>query len=113
MMPTQLRHTLDIQKPTSVTDSVGDAESTWVTIKPVRASVVPLSTTERMGYAGKSERGEITHRITIRHDPALSEMATDWRAKWGSRILYFAGPPKNVNERDRWVEIVATEGLRA
>jgi hypothetical protein len=48
----------------------------------------------------------------IRYSSAVAGITSAWRALFGSRVFVFVGPPRNVDERGRTLEMMAVEGLR-
>lgn len=112
--PNELKHFVMFQKPTSSRDAAGGATNDYSDVAGVFAKISPMSTNERMIAA--QSRSEATHRLTIRYNPDLIDMDGSWRIYWNKggvdRYLMVVGFPRNLDERDEWVEVVANEGLR-
>lgn len=105
-----LKHRILWQRQTTTRDSSGDVTKTYTTMGGAWAKISPLSTSEKMIAA--QTRSSITHRITQRYDPAFEDMDGTWRGVYGTRTFIVDGIPRNLDEANQWVEIVATEGLK-
>jgi len=53
----------------------------------------------------------VTQRVTIRYDSTVSELDNSWRILFGTRVLTIDGV-RNVNERDRTLELLCSEGMK-
>lgn len=104
----KLRHRITFQKETRVDDGGGGSASTWGDISgtaTVWASVEPLSGREVL--FGQQLQASVTHRIKLRHKSDISEAM---RIKFGSRFFNIRSI-RHIEERDRWTEIMAEEGV--
>ena len=105
----KLRHEVVIQSPTGTRDAFGKRDTTWNNVATVRAQVRPVTSAER--YAAAQFHGAISHRVTIRYDAALANMDHSWRVLFGTRVLVLVGPPRNIDERNRTLELLCQEGM--
>lgn len=101
----ELRHRIQFQEAALVDDGYGGQVETWSEFETVWARVEPLSTRERM-FAQKLE-GNVTHKIKIRY---LEGITTAMRISFKGRIFKILGPPINLDERGRWLELQCEEG---
>ncbi len=105
-----LRKWLSLQKRTYTEDGIGGSSDTWAEIAKVWGAIMPISARE-LAFAAKLEvRG--THRILIR-----------WRADIDTngdhKLVLVENPDREFNirsvidveERQRYLEIVAEEGV--
>lgn len=104
MNPGRLRHRITFLHPVKEKNEVGDtvlAERPW---KTVWASVEPLRGREY--FEARKIQSEATHKITIRY---LTGITPDMKIDFKNRIFEIEGPPINPEERNRYLEIQATE----
>ncbi len=100
-----LRHRVTIQTATETTDAYGQPVQTWGTTGVRFARVEPMEGREQ--FHGQGVRTDVTHRVTMRKDPALTIR--------GKQRLLFEGRTLNVewakdlDERGRELVIYATE----
>ena len=106
----KLRHVIALQRPVSVKDAVGGFSMAYDTLANPRAEITPLSTRDR--FLAAQSQSEATHRITIRFDNRVVDMDGSWRILFGARTFMIEGFPRNLDERNQWLEIIAIEGLR-
>lgn len=103
----RLRTLIEIQQDQGGTrNEFGEHVEAWQTLFEARAEVVPLS--GREFWNAVQIQANVTHRITLRYRgdvPLRAEM----RAKCGTRVFYFQVPPRNLDERREWWEILAVE----
>lgn len=104
-----LRHVIELQAPNGSQGATGERVESWVTQATVRANIEPLRVAEQ--FAAAQLQTSITHRIQLRYDPGIAIDAS-WRVVYGSRIFSIVGPPRNIGERDRDIELLCVEGLR-
>jgi SPP1 family predicted phage head-tail adaptor len=100
----ELRDRVSLQQPTYASDTAGAVVPTFATVKTVWAKVEPLS--DSMIALAAQGIGAISHRVTIRY---YSGITSGWRILWGSRVFDIVGPPRNVNERDVYMELRCSE----
>lgn len=102
-----LNKMVTIQKRGQTQDSAGQRRDTWQKVADVWASVRPVS--GRNFFAASGERADVSHEIILRHGPTV---------KAGDRIMLGARTfevvrPFNVDERDRYLKLMATENAAA
>lgn len=98
-----------LQSPAGSRDAVGERVTTWTDVATVWAQINPLSVKEQIAAA--QSRGSITHKIMIRYSAEVSAVTHAWRVTYGARVFTVDGPARNINERDRYIELICTEGL--
>ena len=104
-----LRHWVTLQSPGGSKDSVGERTTVWADVFSCWANVSPVSTSER--HVAGQAHSDISHRVTLRWATELSALHASWRVLFGERILTIEGI-RNIDERDRVIELVCTEGIR-
>lgn len=102
-----LRHSITIKsRGTLASDSGGGGTYPWdVTKATARAYIKPLSGREQL-HAMQLE-SPVTHKIVMRY---VSGITADMRVELGSRYFNIRAVI-NVEERNRWLEIMAEEGV--
>lgn len=105
-----LRHRMTFQRPSIEKDKFGQPLTTWVDVKPLWVEIRPLSVRELQ--AAQQVASEVSHEITLRWHPALSDpkAVAAMRGVFGGRIFNIAGSC-DPDERRRWLVLQATEGL--
>nr|WP_297388256.1 phage head closure protein [uncultured Roseateles sp.] len=104
--PGMLIHTIDIERMTNASDGAGGQTKTWAThVAGVRAFVKPLSGREVV----HSQRldAQVSHRIMMRYRADFTprdRIVFKGRAMQVRAII-------NLEERDRWFEVMADEGV--
>ncbi len=101
-----MRHLLTLETRTETLDSLGDAVLTYTELATAWGSVEAVSSRERVESA--QVQAEVSHRITIRSDPAYSGLAAKDRITLGSRIFDIV-TPMDRDGRGRHLEITALE----
>lgn len=104
----KLRHRVVIQAENATPDGAGGFSDPWASptvVATVWASVVPLSGSEQ--FRGMQLEDKITHKITMRYRAGVT-------AK--NRIVFGTRPfnirvVRNIDERDRWLELMCEEGV--
>lgn len=99
-----LRHNVTIQQLTEADDNQGGYTSTWTTFATAAATVAPVKGEEMLEH--KKLESTITHKIFIRY---ISGVTAKMRIVFGSRTFEIVGAPRNFDERDVYLEIMATE----
>jgi len=105
----RLRFSVIIQSPAGARDAVGERSTTWSNIATVFATIEPLKADEVI--AASQAQMQITHRVIIRYDSAISAITNGWRVLFGTRVLVIDGI-LNRDEKDRQLELLCFEGLR-
>ncbi|MFZ5829817.1 MAG: phage head closure protein [Planctomycetota bacterium] len=100
----QFNKRVEIQSPQE-TFSGGERTVTWVTVATVWAKIETTAVGE--SQPGQQTRGEATHKVTLRYKASLLNSRA--RLKYGSRYLYLAGPPVDVDERGVEYELTCKE----
>lgn len=102
----KLRHRIDIQRESRTADGAGGASLAWLTIAlNIPAMIKPLSGNETM--AAQRLEANISHRIYIRY--AAGFRSSD-RIVFDGRMFQIRAI-LNLEERNRWLEIQAEEGV--
>jgi SPP1 family predicted phage head-tail adaptor len=106
-----LTRPVDVQTRSTTRDSFGGQVSNWTTVKRVYAEVEALTGNERI--AAQSVASEVSHRFTVRYDSTLwadPKTAATYRLVYRGRFFNIDAM-LNVDESDRTVELLASEGL--
>ncbi len=106
----RLRHTVEIQSPTLTQDTNGRYVNVYNTALEVKAAIEPLRVNER--FMAAQEHASATHRITFHKRRALDAMDGSWRVKYGERIFPLTGLPINLDEENRYTQLLCEEGLK-
>jgi SPP1 family predicted phage head-tail adaptor len=104
----KLRHRITFQQENRTDDGAGGGDLSWTDIAGVPtvwARVEPVSTGEAL-RAMQLQSG-ITHRITLREK---TEITTAMRIVFEGRYFNIRGI-RHIEERGRWTEITAEEGV--
>lgn len=101
----KLRHTITIEREQSTPDGAGGSYLTWTTVATPRAFIKPMSGGERL-QAMRLE-ATVTHRIFIRY---RDDLLTSDRINYNGRLMQIRALI-NLEERNRWIEIYADEGV--
>ncbi len=99
-----LSRQVSIQRKTRTPDQAGGYITDWEEVSQTRAAIIPLSGNETL--FGQQLEARVTHRIVMRYrsfDPAWSILYSGRRFNVRSVI--------DVEERRRWLEIRAEEGV--
>lgn len=101
-----LRHRVTIQAEQRSDDGYGGSSlPTWSTVATVWAEVKPLKGREQLH--GQQLEGRVTHRIIMRYRAGVTAAN---RLLFGTRAFNIRSVV-NVDERGRWLEIMAEEGV--
>lgn len=98
-----------LQSPAGTRDAIGERVTTWTNVASVWAEISPLSVRDLLA-AGQMQ-SEVSHRVRIRYESAVAAINSSWRVLYGTRILVISGV-RNINEADREIELLCSEGLR-
>jgi len=104
----KMRHEITFQQEVQAEDDGGGYALTWANISgtpTVWAEVKPISAGEAL--RSMQLQGTVTHRITLREK---TEITAKMRIKFGTRYFNIRGI-RHIEERDRWTEILAEEGV--
>lgn len=108
----RLRQRIKIEEDRATTkNDFGERVPDWTPILPTAdkhcsAAVEPLNGREL--WNAVQMQADITHKITLRYRPDVTPGA-DLRAVMGDRVFHFAGPLRNIGERNEWWEVLAVE----
>lgn len=105
----KLNKRIVLQSPGGSRDAVGERTTTYTDLDPVWAQIEPLSVKEQIAAA--QSRGSLTHKILIRYSTTVAAVTHAWRVLYGSRIFTVEGPPRNIHEGNRYLELICVEGL--
>jgi SPP1 family predicted phage head-tail adaptor len=103
----ELKRTVVFERPVAAQDSAGQEIIEWEPVTAAKAKVEQLSTREKFSAAGLYATA--THRITTRYVTTLAPMDATWRVWYRGRAFELAGPPNNLKERNRDLELICTE----
>lgn len=101
------RHSITLQKPGGARDAVGERVTAWTDVKTVYADISTLTMREQMLVAQR--QASTTHKVTLRYDADIAAIDASWRVLFGTRVLVIDGV-NNVEERNRTLELLCTEG---
>ena len=104
----RLRHVVVIQAENPTTDAGGGQTDPWAVptvVATVRACIEPLKGFEKLRAMQLED--SVSHRFTMRW---RSGVIAKHRLKFGTR-LFNVRSVINVDERSRWLEILADEGV--
>ena len=99
----ELRHWVELWKPTKTTADSGDVIETYAQVATVPANVKPLTGAELM--QARQMSAEVSHAISLRYYAGLGP---GWKIVLGDRTL-FATSVVNVDEGNREHQVMATE----
>ena len=106
----ELRRRIAVQRRDVGQDSTGQPVETWATLFMAWADIAPLNGKELM--AASAVQSEVTHEISVRYRPELSDPKTvaQYRVLYGTRVFNIKAS-LNQDERNRVVILQAAEGL--
>lgn len=93
-----LRHTVTIQQQVATKDALGQRTDSWTDLATRRASIEPLNGKEY--FRADAEHADVTSRIRLRYDSALSGLKAHDRVLHGS-IIYDIKSVINPSEKGR------------
>ena len=105
------RQRITLQSPAGSRDAVGERQTTWTDVASVWAEITPISV--RDTFLAAQAHASTTHRVRIDYASEIAAIDGSWRVLFGSRVLVIDGAPRNIDERDREIELLCTEGLRS
>lgn len=108
-----LRRRIAFQARSSTVDTFGQQQTTWSDASGL--SAVPAELEALAGrelQTAQAINAEVTHRITVRYHPLLGNpvAVAAMRINYTGRIFNILAS-MNVDERNREIEILASEGL--
>lgn len=101
-----LRHQVTVERPVRAQDAAGAVTTTWTSVATPWAAVEPIRGQER--FLAQQVAADVTHKITLRYESALSAMTPAYRVSLGARrfdLLAVMDP----GERDTTIECLAVE----
>lgn len=101
----KLRHVVNIQSRANQQDSTGQQVKVWNTIATVFAAVESLSGKEI--EAAQATNYEVTHKVTIRYEPAID---VKMRVMLGNRVFAIQSIT-DFEERHHMLTLYCKEGL--
>lgn len=100
-----LRHGIRVQSVSSTTDTGGGRVPVWIDYALTHASITPVSGREQI--SGGKVQASMTHRITLRWIPGVT---AKMRVLFGTRVFNVRAV-RNLDERNRWLELLCEEGV--
>ncbi|MBD8051329.1 phage head closure protein [Limnohabitans radicicola] len=105
----ELNRRVTLQRRNAAQDSFGEVNAGWVDVQTIWSAIQPLSGREL--ELAQKVASEVTHRLTIRYQPSL----TDTRAVAGMRALYKTRvfnilASMNEDEANVLIHLMVTEG---
>lgn len=103
----QLNKIIDIQQRSTSQDDAGQQVRTWTTfVAGVYARIRPLSSRELLNAA--AVQNEATHEVEIRY---IEGVTGAMRVKFGTRYFQIVGQPRDIEERNRKLVLMCSEGV--
>jgi SPP1 family predicted phage head-tail adaptor len=105
----RLRHRVEVQTREQTFDGAGQPVDSWTTVGTAHASVEPLRGREL--FRAREAGQEATHRVRMRWSPTL-RVNGKWqvgRIVHAGRVMTPEGPPMDLDERGKVVEVLVTE----
>lgn len=106
MQSRDLRKRVTLQSRTVTRDAMGGDVVTWNNQGDVWAAIEPLVGREL--FAAQQVRPELTTRIRIRY---RSDVTSEWRVKFGTRIFAIVGPPVDAKMNNDELHLNCAEGV--
>jgi len=101
----RLRYRCDLKSPTDTSDGAGGRTQAYSTIAQIYADIRPTGGDE--AYRQGRVQTKITHKIHMRY---RADMSADYIIVYENRTFQIQNI-RNIDERDRFFEITATEGV--
>jgi SPP1 family predicted phage head-tail adaptor len=101
------RHFVTVESHARTEDGGGGYMESWTPFAEAFISVAPLSGRERL--QAMKVAPEVTHRVLMRWRPDLPKQL---RFRLGTRTLTQVGPWRNVEERNRDIEVLCAEVIQ-
>jgi len=102
----KLRHKVELQSVQRVKNAYMEDIEDWTTFANQWASIEPLRGTQAL--IAQQIEAEMTHRVIIRYN---ANMTADCRVKFDSRIFSLAAPPRDIDERQHYQELMCKEAV--
>lgn len=100
-----LRHRVTVEKPVKVKEpGYGTSSTVWSYVMDYRCRIEPLNGTEL--FRARQVLADVTHKVTGRWS---AQITPDCRLVLSDGRILEIGSAVNVGERDRELEIMATE----
>ena len=99
-----LNRQITLQYPTKVSDGMGGFTQAWVDAATVWAKISTLRSDEAL--IAMQTTGTAIHNVIIRY---RTDVKSSWRIKYGNRYWNIIGPPIDVNQEHRYLDIKAKE----
>lgn len=106
----ELKHRVTLQTPTTVTDTNGDAITTWAEVATFRAAIDTLSVREQ--FMAAQDHASATHRVRTHYLPALAAADGKERLVFDGRYFPLVGRATDVDMQHREVHFLVEEGLK-
>lgn len=101
----RLRHPIIIERKVRVADGAGGESVTWSVINNLKASIDPVSGSER--FHSQRIQASITHRVLFRwFDGFRSSDRINFNGRFFNVVFI-----RNLEERNRYFEVSAIEGV--
>ena len=100
-----LRYKVDLQAPTRTSDGAGGYTEAFNTIAQIFADIRPQNALE--SYRQGMVQEKVPHKIFIRF---RSDVQANYKILYDNRTFQIKGI-KNMNERDRFLELLCEEGV--
>ena len=100
-----LRHSIAIERETDTPNDSGGQSIVWATQYTLKAFIKPKSGNERV--RGMQLESPLTHSVFIRY---IIGILPDDRINFGGRLFQIRAV-LNIEERNRWIELLCEEGV--
>lgn len=106
-----LREVIELQDFVAIDDGYGGQTQTWETVMTAPARIRTLTGGETVIAARL--QGTQTLVATVRHQPAMNDVTSAWRAKNGRTGIMYNIRSVTVDERKAFVDILMESGVPA
>lgn len=100
----RLRQKVTLEKASETADGAGGCAIAWSSLASFYADIRPQGADE--AYRQGKVQDKLTHRIYCRY---RADIKTEYRLKYETRYFNIKGI-KNIDERDRFLELTCSEG---
>lgn len=100
----ELKRVISIQAKTKTPDGLGSWSETWAEYAETRAAIWPVSASEQV--RNQQVENQITHKVRVRYQTGI---IPEMRVVYKSRVFEILGQPINVNEENRWLDLLCLE----